>query len=95
MENSRGQNQQQQRSNSSMGQQQQNMSSDQQRERLSSGEGFGEQQQNVSSGRESTSGSTNDIDRNQRSSSQGRTASGVSTKRNITGSDYDGQVAPE
>lgn len=48
-------------------------------------------QQNVSTPR----GGTNDINRNTSTPERGRTDSGISTKRGVTGSDYDGQVSPE
>jgi hypothetical protein len=48
-------------------------------------------QQDVSTSR----GGTNDITRNSSQPQTGRTSSGISGKRGVTGSDYDGQVSPE
>jgi hypothetical protein len=52
-------------------------------------------QQTISTSR--GAGGTNDIDRNRtsRGTEQGRSSSGISTKRNVSGSDFDGQVSPE
>ena len=107
MENSRGQNrnldQQRNRlseSESYSGQQQQNVSSSRsgsQRQENSGelNESLQGDQQTVSTSR--GAGGTNDIDRNKtsRGTEQGRTSSGISTKRNVSGSDFDGQVSPE
>jgi hypothetical protein len=107
MENSRGQNrnldQQKSRlseSESYSGQQQQNVSSTR---------GGSKRQDNLNEENESLqgdsqtisttrgAGGTNDTDRNKtsRGTEQGRSSSGISTKRNVTGSDFDGQVSPE
>jgi Sec-independent protein translocase protein TatA len=108
MENSRGQNRNldQQRNRLSENEQysgQQNVSSNRgSRQRQESLEEQNENvqgdsfdQQNVST---PTRGGTNDISRNSGATpgtERGRTNSGISTKRNVTGSDYDGQVSPE
>ncbi|HEX9958102.1 MAG TPA: hypothetical protein VGA96_12635 [Fibrella sp.] len=78
MENSRGQNK-----NSNEGQ-------DQQKERLSNPSTVGGQQ-NTGSGMKNTSGGTTDVGRNRQGGSSG---SSISTKRSISGSDFDGQVSP-
>jgi hypothetical protein len=49
-------------------------------------------QQNTGSGMKNTSGGTTDVGRNRQGGSRG---SGISTKRSISGSDFDGQVSPE
>jgi hypothetical protein len=84
MENSKGQNR--------SGQQDQN--SDVQRERLSNGDSLGGQQ-NTSGGTKNASGGTTDTGRNLQGGSSGRSSSGISTKRSVSGSDFDGQVSPE
>jgi hypothetical protein len=109
MENSKGQNRNsqqgmdQQRSRLSESESysgQQNVSSSrsgsQRQENLSEeNESLQGDQQTISTSR--GAGGTNDIDRNRtsRGTEQGRTSSGISTKRNVSGSDFDGQVSPE
>ncbi|MDB5252386.1 MAG: hypothetical protein JWP27_1555 [Flaviaesturariibacter sp.] len=84
MENSKGQNK--------SGQQDPN--TDLQRERLSNGDNLGGQQ-NTGSGMRNTSGGTTDVGRNTQGGAGGRSSSGISTKRSVSGSDFDGQVSPE
>ena len=63
---------------------------DQQSERLSNPGTVGGKQ-NTGSGMKNTSGATTDVGRNR----QGGSSSGISTKRSVSGSDFDGQVSPE
>jgi hypothetical protein len=107
MENSRGQNrnldQQKSRlseSESYSGQQQQNVSSPRGGSKRS--EDLSEQNESLQGDQQTVStsrgaGGTNDIDRNRtsRGAEQGRSSSGISTKKNVSGSDFDGQVSPE
>lgn len=83
MENSKGQNRNEQH----------NKNKDQQRERLSNSESLHEKQ-NTSGGMRNTSAENLDGER-KRQGNSGRTGSGISTKRNVSGSEYDGQVSPE
>ncbi|MDB5195676.1 MAG: hypothetical protein JWP88_46 [Flaviaesturariibacter sp.] len=79
MENSKGQNR-----NDQQGQ-------DQQSERLSNPSTVGGQQ-NTGSGMKNTSGATTDLGRNRQG---GSSSAGISTKRSVSGSDFDGQVSPD
>jgi hypothetical protein len=105
MENSRGQNRNLDQQKSRLSESE-SYSSDQ---NVSSSRGGSQRQENLSEENESLqsdqqtvsttrgAGGTNDIDRNRtsRGTEQGRSGSGISTKRNVSGSDFDGQVSPE
>lgn len=82
MENSKGQNR---------NDRQQVKSKDQQRERLSNSERL-HGKQNTSGGMRHGSSDRIDEVRDRNST---RSGSGISTKRNVSGSEYDGQVSPE
>jgi hypothetical protein len=105
MENSRGQNRNLDQQKSRLSESE-SYSSEQ---NVSSSRGGSQRQENLSEENESLqsdqqtvsttrgAGGTNDIDRNRtsRGTEQGRSGSGISTKRNVSGSDFDGQVSPE